>query len=84
MDTIRKMEGFIRPTTVIAEWNTYSIYFAILFVIIGILCFFLSYRCNPEDTPVGMRVLFALLASLWNVLYLLYYVFTVYILGMGC
>lgn len=84
MDTVRKISGFITPIPIINEWNTYSIYYVIFFTIIGILCFFLSYQCNQQDTPVGMKILFAILAALWNILYLLYYVFTVYILGMDC
>ena len=84
MDNIRKLESLIKPITVINEWNMASVTYVIFFVIIGIVCFFLSYRCNQEDTPVGMKILFALLASFWNVLYLLYYIFTVYILGMTC
>uniref|UniRef100_A0A6C0J6W4 Uncharacterized protein n=1 Tax=viral metagenome TaxID=1070528 RepID=A0A6C0J6W4_9ZZZZ len=45
-----------------------------VYITIYITCFILSYRNYPEDddTPKIFKISYALLAGLWNILYLMY------------
>lgn len=68
------------------EQNVYSAMTIVILFIFGLIAFVLSIRCYPEDddTPVGVKVLFALLAACWNILYVVYYILTVSIGGSRC
>jgi hypothetical protein len=68
------------------RWDTYNLIATFVFVISAIVAFTLSYRCydDADDTPVGLRILFALLAAFWNILYIIYYFLTVHVGGMTC
>jgi hypothetical protein len=67
-------------------WDTSGMIMFVIFIICGILSFALSYNCydDTDDTPIGLRIIFAILAALWNVAYIVYYLFTVYVMDMKC
>jgi len=58
----------------------------IIWLITGTIAFYLSITCyNPDDeVPIGIRFMFACLAFFWNILYIFYYIITVFVLGIGC
>jgi len=66
--------------------NLTNIIILVLWLICGVAAFYLSWTCYSEDddTPAGVRLISASLAFVWNILYLFYYVVTVYVLGVGC
>lgn len=68
------------------QWDAYSILTVMVLVVFGLIAFALSIRCYPEDddTPVGMKILFALLAACWNIVYVIYHLLAVYVVGVGC
>jgi hypothetical protein len=75
----------LSPSQFIKEWDLTSVTFVIVFAAISLMAFVLSVRNYPEgdDTPAGMKLLYALLAAAWNVGYVAYYFVTVHIMGLG-
>lgn len=55
--------------------NTYL--YALIYLVIFLICFILSLTNWPSDdvTPYGHRFLYAVSAGLWNILYLIYFIF---------
>ena len=89
MDRVSKAWQYIKPvgpSVIFHTWNVYSVSALMIIGISALLSFALSYRCyaDNDETPFGLRILFALLAAGWNVLYLMYYFVTVHIIGMKC
>lgn len=86
MDRIANFVKPISPSALVPEWNTMSISAVLIFALVSLICFILAFRCYPEDddTPVGMKFLFSVVAAAWNVVYLAYYFVTVHIMGLGC
>lgn len=75
----------IRPMSI--DWPTEStngVIVLVVFGVISVIAFVLSYRSNPKEdgTPAGLKILFALIAAGWNIVYLGYYFFTVHVMGM--
>jgi hypothetical protein len=70
----------------IPEWNALSTSAVIIYVICAITAFALSFKCysRTDETPIGFRIFFSILAAMWNVLYLVYYFMTVHVIGMEC
>lgn len=86
MDFIRPLPNIIRGAVFLESPSTSGVLFLVMFFLIGLVCFGLSFRCysSSDDTPVGIRVISGLLAAAWNVIYLGYYFVTVHIMGMSC
>lgn len=57
-----------------------------LYTAFAVMAIWLSISCySPEDeTPIGMKILLAIIAGGWNILYLIYYMFTAYVIGWQC
>lgn len=72
--------------SIIPEWNSYSIIAVLLYFVCAIVAFGLSIRCysDTDETPVGLKLIFALLAAMWNVVYIVYYVIIYHIIGVPC
>lgn len=72
--------------SIIQEWTLVSGAAFTIFVLCAVTSFTLSYNCysDTDETPIGFKVLFALLSSMWNVVYLIYYFVTVGLMGMKC
>jgi hypothetical protein len=69
----------VSPANLITDasgrWTTESYTYLIVYVFMFILCFILSLSNYQDDdpTPYGHRILYAISAGLWNILYLVYY-----------
>jgi hypothetical protein len=75
----------IQPMSI--DWpvdSTNGVITMVVFGVISLIAFVLSYRSNPKEdgTPVGLKLLFALIAAGWNIVYIGYYFFTVHVMGM--
>ena len=89
MDTFYKWSRYLIPVApgiIITRWDNYSTIAVIIFGLASLTAFILSYKCysDTDETPFGMKILFALLSAFWNVLYLIYYFFTVHVFGLRC
>lgn len=77
----------VSPWIIMPDYRTMTGLATIMvFLMFSIVAFVLSIRCYPEadDTPIGLKLLFSLLAAGWNVIYLVYYFVTIHIFGMSC
>jgi hypothetical protein len=76
----------LNVNNIIPEWNSLSAFAVMIFIISAIASFVISFRCysSTDETPIGFKLLFSILASMWNVLYLVYYFMTVHVIGLEC
>ncbi len=68
----------VSPTSFITQngqWTSTSYMYLIVYIVIFIICFILSLGSYKEDdpTPYGHRLLYAISAGAWNILYLVYF-----------
>ena len=72
--------SYVSPMNLITDTTgrwTYNTYMYVLgYTFVFILCFILSINNYSVDdpTPYGHRILYAISAGLWNIIYLVYYV----------
>jgi hypothetical protein len=69
------------PTSLITaadgRWTSETYTYVFIYVFVFILCFILSINNYPYDdpTPYIHRILYAITSGLWNIAYLIYYIF---------
>jgi hypothetical protein len=69
----------INPLDLITEngrWTSTTYMYLITYAIIFLLCFLISLSSYKEDdpTPLGYKLIYAFIAGLWNIVYLLYFI----------
>ena len=74
------LKAQVNPLNLITEsgrWNVETYMYLFFYIAIFAICFILSMGnySKTDSTPYGHRVLYALSAGLWNILYLFYYIF---------
>jgi hypothetical protein len=59
-------------------WNIYTYIYLIIYFAIFIICVILSLSNYDSDdpTPYGYRLIYAISAGMWNIIYLVYALFT--------
>jgi hypothetical protein len=71
-------QATVSPFTLITNgglWTVTTYMYLIVYLSIFLLCMILSFGSYQSDdpTPYGHRLLYALSAGLWNILYLIYF-----------
>ncbi len=80
LNMVRQLLGqaTISPFSLITEggrWTVTTYMYLIMYFAVFILCMILSFGSYQSDdpTPYGHRLLYAISAGLWNILYLIYF-----------